>query len=163
MRVSFFWKGRPSEPVQKRIPRIRRALRLALSARPPSGKRPSGKRRIPRRGALNVIFAPDREVRALNRKFLGHDYSTDVIAFPPAKPGVKGKRPPGEAPPLGEIFISLGKARRQAREAGWPFYREVAFLAVHGVLHLRGWRDHTPGRRVRMLAQQAKLLRKVGL
>lgn len=157
MRVSFFWKGRPAAPVRSRLPRIRRAVRLAF------GKDRRGKDGVPRHGTLNVIFASDREVRALNRKFLGHDYSTDVIAFPPAKPGVKGKRPPGEAPPLGEIFISLGKARRQAREAGWPFYREVAFLAVHGVLHLRGWRDHTPGRRVRMLAQQAKLLRKVGL
>lgn len=65
----------------------------------------------------------------LNRRHLGRCGSTDVIAFA------------GDGGLLGEIAISVDTARRQARERGVPLAHELMLLAVHGMLHLRGYDD----------------------
>ena len=89
-----------------------------------------------RRGAgITLLLASDREVRRLNRAWLDHDRTTDVLSFPSG-----GDLEPGR-PHLGEIAISLPQAARQARRAGWPLRDEVALLLTHGFLHLLGY-DH---------------------
>jgi probable rRNA maturation factor len=77
------------------------------------------------------LIAGDSELRRLNREFRGVDYPTDVLSFPAAPP----------ASHLGDLAISLGRARAQAREFGHAIEQEVAILMLHGVLHLLGY-DH---------------------
>ncbi len=81
--------------------------------------------------AFDVLITGDTELRRLNQKFRNKDYATDVLSFPPASPGAR----------LGDLAISLARARAQAREFGHPIEREIQILMLHGVLHLMG-HDH---------------------
>ncbi len=67
----------------------------------------------------------------MNLSFRGKDYATDVLSFPAG----------GDDAFLGDIAISLGRARAQAREFGHTIEQEVQILMLHGVLHLMG-HDH---------------------
>jgi probable rRNA maturation factor len=112
----------------------------------------------------------------LNRRFAGKDTATDVLSFPSADRGSEdprhaGGRPgdprhargPGHdiVPFLGDIVIATGVARRQAREAGHSYAREVRVLALHGLLHLLGY-DHETDAGT-MARVEARLRRKGGL
>lgn len=103
--------------------------------------------RCPREAEIEVALVDNATISRLNRRFLGHRGTTDVLAFPGEPTDGSARR--GRL--LGEIVISVDQARAQARDAGWPVRREVALLLVHGLLHLRGHRDHAP--------QEAKLMR----
>ena len=81
---------------------------------------------------LAVRIAGDRELRRLNRQFLGEDHVTDVLSFPSGEPG------DGH---LGDVVISWAAVRRQAAEFGHPPEAELLLLTVHGFLHVLGW-DH---------------------
>ncbi len=76
------------------------------------------------------LIAGDARLRELNRRFRGKDRATDVLSFPP-----------GEGRWLGEMAISIGRAREQARGEGHAVGVEVKILMLHGVLHLLGM-DH---------------------
>jgi probable rRNA maturation factor len=82
----------------------------------------------------DTLITGDAELRRLNRDFRGKDYATDVLSFPAAAENAA-------VPFLGDIAISLGRARAQAREFGHTIEREVQILMLHGVLHLMG-HDH---------------------
>ena len=107
-------------------------------------------------GELNVVFLDRRRMRVLNKRFLGHDRDTDVIAFAYAEdPGpVKGGKP------FGDIFISAFQARRQAAQQAHPALTEVLFLAAHGTLHLLGYDDATSRQRAAMFRKQEHALPK---
>ena len=107
-------------------------------------------------GELNVVFLDRRKMRVLNKRFLGHDRDTDVIAFDYAEdPGpVKG------AKPFGDIFISAFQARQQAAQQAHPVLIEVLFLAAHGTLHLLGYDDSTSHQRAAMFRKQEHALPK---
>jgi probable rRNA maturation factor len=81
------------------------------------------------------LITGDAELRRLNRQFRGMDYPTDVLSFPAAAPALH----------LGDLAISLGRARAQAREFGHRIEREVEILMLHGLLHLLGF-DHEKDR-----------------
>ena len=81
--------------------------------------------------AFDTLITGDAELRRLNSNFRGKDYATDVLSFPSGEDGAF----------LGDIAISLGRARAQAREFGHPIEHEVQILMLHGVLHLMGY-DH---------------------
>jgi probable rRNA maturation factor len=83
--------------------------------------------------ALGVICTHNSFIRTINRKFLAHDYSTDVIAFPLDDVG------DGEA----EIYINLDAARTQAKKYNVTYTQEVQRLLIHGALHLLGYGDKT--------------------
>ena len=83
---------------------------------------------------FDTLITGDAELRRLNREFRGADYPTDVLSFP-AGQGSAGP------PSLGDIAISLGRARAQAREFGHTIEQEVQILMLHGALHLLG-HDH---------------------
>lgn len=100
---------------------------------------------------LTIALVSDAEIRNLNRRFLGKDRPTDVLAFP------------ADGGYLGDVVVSVDRARAQARTAGHAVASEVAFLAAHGVLHLFGSRDTTPRARATMLRRQRELLREVGV
>lgn len=105
------------------------------------------------------MLTDDETVRALNRDFREVDRPTDVLSFPLAEPGALDD--PSAPVFLGEIYISLDTARAQARAARRPFGREVAHLAIHGLLHLLGHDHPTPAQRRRMDAIQARLMREL--
>jgi probable rRNA maturation factor len=102
---------------------------------------------------LSIAVVDDDRITELNRRFAGRDGPTDVLAFPLEEPGLDDPEPE-----LGEILVSTGAAARQAEELGHGFPREVALLALHGLLHLLGRDDHEPGEREAMLAEGEALL-----
>ena len=84
-----------------------------------------------------IVFVSDDAIRKLNRQFRGKNYSTDVLSFPSsAEPFevVQQKQ-------LGEVVISVQRAKSQARSNGLSFANEVKQLILHGLLHLSGY-DH---------------------
>lgn len=103
-------------------------------------------------GEVSVRITGDRELRRLNRSFLGIDEVTDVLSFP-AGPG----------PYLGDLAVSWPAVRRQAAEHGHPEESELALLLVHGLLHLLG-RDHASAPEERaMWAETRACLRAAGV
>lgn len=92
--------------------------------------------------ALTVLASDDERLRELNRRFLGIDAPTDVLAFPEAEEAPLGY---GERPSLGEIAISIPTARRQASALAHSLGDELAHLLVHGILHLCGYAHEEGG------------------
>ena len=89
---------------------------------------------------------------------------TDVLSFPIAEDGDLEEAFDGEKLCLGDIVLSLERARSQAEEFGHPFEREVAFLCVHSTLHLLGY-DHETGEEdeADMRARQREIMKIMGL
>lgn len=87
---------------------------------------------------FNVIIVNNQEIHQLNRECRGIDRPTDVITFALED---NTDFPDLDIRILGDIYISLDKAKGQALEYGHSFLRELSFLAVHGFLHLLGY-DH---------------------
>ncbi len=110
---------------------------------------------------IGVALVSDRTIRALNGVFLHHDFPTDVLAFPAGTRN--GPTPAGIGRYMGDIVISVDRARAQARAVGHPVRTEVALLAVHGVLHLLGYNDHRPRQASRMARRQRTLLAEAGI
>jgi probable rRNA maturation factor len=122
-------------------------------------------RRITRRPVdVSVVIVNDRVIRRLNRRFLGHDRPTDVIAFnlawrcPPLIRTALGGR---AGIPFGEVYVSWTTARREARARGIPVGEELLRYAIHGLLHLLGHDDAAPAQRRRMWERQENALRAV--
>ncbi len=90
--------------------------------------------------AVTLVLIGDRAMRRLKREAWGEDATTDVLSFPSYVPG-----DPFVPPHLGDIFISLDTAARQAEARGVDLGREVALLASHGLTHLMGF-DHPHAR-----------------
>jgi probable rRNA maturation factor len=99
-------------------------------------------KQVVRNRSFDILITGDAELRRLNRDFRGKDYPTDVLSFP-AKVGQASacQRPLAGAYFLGDIAISLARARAQAREFGHAIEQEIQILMLHGVLHLMG-HDH---------------------
>lgn len=102
---------------------------------------------------VSIALVADAAIRRLNRRYLAKDRTTDVLAFPIDA---------GRGRLLGEVIISVDRARVQARRAGHPVRTEVALLAVHGVLHLMGYDDHTRLGAAAMMRRQCALLAEAG-
>jgi len=86
---------------------------------------------------VDVIFVDDKFMRQLNKKFTKRNRTTDVLSF-----GMRGGEPEAiEYPSLGDIYVSLDRAKTQAEEYGIGFEEEVERLVAHGLLHLLGY-DH---------------------
>ena len=123
----------------------------------------------------SVVIAGDDDVRELNRRHRGLDEYTDVLAFSfrhegpyygedEARERVEVSEfvmPPGQEENLGEVVISYPQTQRQAALSGHSVERELALLVVHGLMHLLGYDDVAPGRRVEMEATQSRVLAQV--
>jgi len=105
---------------------------------------------------VSVALVDDAYIQVLNREYRGMDQPTDVLAFP-MEPGAHGD---GE-PALGDIVISVERARDQARQFKHPLRREVALLTVHGLLHLLGYEDETEAGASAMWSKQKELLDRI--
>jgi probable rRNA maturation factor len=91
---------------------------------------------------LNFIICSDQYLRSINKKFLNHDYFTDIITFPYSSPGSKEIS--------GDIYISIDRIKQNAKDYGVCVYEELLRVMIHGVLHLCGYDDHTPDQKALM-------------
>lgn len=135
---------------QKRVPGL---TELALQRYVARARRAAGLR-----GGVNVLLTSNAEMQALNRRFRGKNAATDVLSFPA---GLEDT-PNGFA---GDIAISASIASQNARSLGHTPAEEIKILALHGILHLRGY-DHErdQGRMARREKQlRAKLHLPLGL
>lgn len=113
---------------------------------------------------VSVTFVGNARIRKMNAEYRGIDRATDVLSFPIAEDGDLEEAFDGEKLCLGDIVISLERAREQAEEFGHPFEREVAFLCVHSTLHLLGY-DHETGEEDEedMRRRQREIMKIMGL
>lgn len=88
-------------------------------------------------GRLSYLFCDDDYILEANRKFLGHDYFTDIITFDYTRKNRIS----------GDMIISLDTVRSNAEELKVPYYQELLRVIIHGVLHLCGINDKGPGER----------------
>jgi len=113
---------------------------------------------------VGVALVDDAYIRVLNREYRGGDYATDVLAFPmdagPSAPA-RGDGAGAHEAVLGDIVISIQRAREQARQFKQPLRREVALLAIHGLLHLLGYDDETEAAASVMWSRQKELLERI--
>jgi probable rRNA maturation factor len=107
----------------------------------------------------SVLIVTSAEIRQLNKKHRGIDKETDVLSFPQYNSLPDG--PQGAL--LGDIVISMEKAKAQALEYGHSLKRELAFLTVHSCLHLFGYDHMEPGSEKAMFAKQDAILEKAGI
>ena len=106
---------------------------------------------------VSVLLTNDKEIRAINKKFLKHDYATDVISFEAGSGYLAGK----EADYLGDVVVSVDTAQSMARELEIPWKQELARYLVHGTLHLLGYDDRATVDRDKMSARQEKIVEKI--
>ena len=98
---------------------------------------------------LNVIFVSDEIILDINRKFLGHDYFTDVITF---------DNDPSDCKINGELYISIDTVKMNAKEYKEDFQTELHRVMVHGALHLCGHNDSTDDEQQKMRELENKYL-----
>ncbi|HLG51364.1 MAG TPA: rRNA maturation RNase YbeY [Chloroflexota bacterium] len=111
--------------------------------------------------AVTVLVTGDEEIRDLNRQFRQKDAPTDVLSFPQLGGAVPFPTPSGAPRHLGDIVISYDRVRAQAQEYGHSERRELAYLAVHGMLHLLGFDHEVEAERQRMRAAEEAALTEV--
>ena len=123
---------------------------------------------------VGLLLTGDDRVRRLNRDYRGEDRTTDVLAFALEESEVAFPRPSDALPTLGQVpsdalralgqvVVSYPQAVRQAAEYGHTVEREVAFLVVHGLLHLLGFDHQRPDDEARMLSKQEAIMTSLGL
>lgn len=88
-------------------------------------------------GDVAYIFCDDEKIIEVNRRFLSHDYYTDIITFDYSMGKVIS----------GDLFISLDTVRTNAEQVGDSYDRELHRVIIHGILHLCGINDKGPGER----------------
>ncbi|MGM7721079.1 rRNA maturation RNase YbeY [Metabacillus sp. Hm71] len=114
---------------------------------------------------LSVTFVTNERIQEINRDYRDKNQPTDVISFALEEMGEGEIEIVGlEQPPmLGDIIISIPRAREQAIEYGHSFMRELGFLAVHGFLHLLGYDHMNDEDEKRMFTKQKEILDSYGL
>ncbi|HZH61418.1 MAG TPA: rRNA maturation RNase YbeY [Metabacillus sp.] len=114
---------------------------------------------------LSVTFVSNERIQEVNREYRDKDQPTDVISFALEEMGEGEMEIIGGDQPrvLGDIIISIPRAREQAEEYGHSFMRELGFLAVHGLLHLLGYDHMTDSEEKVMFTKQKEILNNYGL
>lgn len=105
---------------------------------------------------FNVIIVDNNYIHELNKNYRHIDRETDVITF--ALEDEKDMVIPDDERVLGDIYISIDKARSQAEEYGHSLLRELSFLAVHGFYHLLGYDHMTAEEEKIMFSKQEEVL-----
>lgn len=124
---------------------------------------------------VNVTFTDNEGIRQINREFRELDMPTDVLSFPMVsyeRPGdfsgleqdsASNFHPETGELLLGDIVISLERAREQAQEYGHSLQREICFLAAHSMLHLFGYDHMEEQERIVMEQKQENVLQSLGI
>ena len=101
---------------------------------------------------LDYVFCSDEYLHQLNLEYLNHDTLTDILTFTLSGPG---------EPVEGEIYISTERVEDNARIHQTTFENELHRVMVHGILHLCGYEDHTPGEKTAMRKKEDHYLKKL--
>ena len=104
---------------------------------------------------FNIILVDNDYIHKINKEYRGIDRETDVISFALEDDETF---PEMETKILGDIYISIDKAKSQAEEYGHSFKRELCFLAVHGFLHINGYDHMNPEDEKVMFGLQEEIL-----
>jgi len=104
--------------------------------------------------SLNIIIITNEDMHKMNLQYRQQDKPTDVLSFPCDEPILDT---------LGDVFINLTHMQEQALSYGHSEAREIAFLAVHGYLHVKGYDHHTVEEETVMFEEQEKILTLAGL
>ena len=114
---------------------------------------------------VSISFVDNHEIRELNKQYRNKDIETDVLSFPMMEFEVTEENYNNEEDfvqedrLLGDIVISLERAKEQSIEYGHSFERELAFLVVHGVLHLLGMDHEDEEHEQEMINKQEEILK----
>lgn len=109
---------------------------------------------------FNIIIVDNEYIHQLNKTYRGVDRPTDVISFALEDNGAC-ETEFGRI--LGDIYISIDQARIQAKEYGHSLKRELAFLSIHGFLHLLGYDHMTEEEEKEMIGRQEWILNEYGI
>lgn len=115
---------------------------------------------------LSVTFVNEEAIKELNRDHRGIDKATDVLSFALNDGEEEGSfdiLPEGMPNMLGDIVVSVGHIKSQARDYGHSFERELAFLVVHGFLHLLGYDHMNENDEKQMFTKQEEILQSYGI
>ncbi len=112
---------------------------------------------------ISVTFTDNAGIKELNKQYRDKDIETDVLSFPMGENGVYDTDMETGAKILGDVVISMEKARDQAQLYGHSLQREIGYLTAHSVLHLLGY-DHVENlERVRMREKEELVMDQLGL
>ncbi len=114
-------------------------------------------------GEVSVSIVTNSEIRKINKKFRGIDKETDVLSFPLNDNLKDSDYKYEEELPLGDIIISLEKAKEQSKAYGHNLERELGFLTAHSVLHLLGYDHMTEEEEQEMNFKQEQVLQRLKL
>jgi probable rRNA maturation factor len=103
---------------------------------------------------ISLAVVDDETIHELNRRYLAHDYPTDVLSF------VLDDR---DGHLNGEVILSADTAAAEAAEIGWPAAAEQVLYVIHGMLHLVGYRDKLPADAARMREAERRYLSHCGI
>ena len=106
------------------------------------------------RAELCLALVGNQEMQELNAKFRKKDYPTDVLSFP------VGEEMPPDMPLLGDVVISVEKAKEQAEESGRTLDEEMATLLIHGIVHLLGYDHERSAKDARIMGRLEKRIYK---
>lgn len=112
---------------------------------------------------VSLTFTDNAGIRELNKRYREIDRETDVLSFPMLGEDGFEVNPETDALLLGDIVISLEKAKAQSEEYGHSMKREVAFLMAHSLFHLLGYDHMSPEEEAEMFAKQENVLRRLGI
>lgn len=123
------------------------------------------KENVEEQSEVSVTFVSNERIQEINLEYRDKDIPTDVISFAMEELGEgEVELVGGEMPRvLGDIIISVPKAKEQAEEYGHSFLRELGFLSVHGFLHLLGYDHMTEADEKIMFTLQKDILNEYGL
>lgn len=105
-------------------------------------------------GELTITFATDEEITPLNRRYRKRNAPTDVLSFAMRE----GRRLAKDSSILGDIVISIGRAKEQAKVFGASFKEEIELYVIHGILHLAGYDDEKPAAEKKMRKKEKELM-----
>jgi probable rRNA maturation factor len=122
------------------------------------------KEKIKRNIEINIVFVDDEKICALNKEYRNIDKPTDVLSFALLdKTSDEIEIKNFEFNTLGDIYISVDRAKEQALLYGHSFLREIVFLAVHGTLHLLGYSHENKEKEKIMFSKQEEILNECGI
>ena len=118
---------------------------------------------FPYEAEVNLTLTDNEEIHRINLEYRQIDRPTDVLSFPMGENGVYDTNPETGAQILGDVVISMEKARDQAELFGHSLQREVGYLTAHSVLHLLGYDHMEKLERVRMREKEELVMEQLGL
>ena len=114
-------------------------------------------------GEVSVTLTDNAYIHTLNKQYRGIDRPTDVLSFALNESEEPDVADGPDVNVLGDLIISVERAKEQAADYGHSVKREIAFLTVHGMLHLLGYDHMEEADRVEMEAEQRYVMEKLGI